>query len=292
MYWTEQTVRVGIASGDGVARFIESHPGELDYVELPFELLRHDPRALGLYQDTPLVLHCASMSVAGFVAPGESTVAAIEKAITDTTTPWLGEHLAFMSADPIESVEALQAFAERARTGPDRAATTSLNYTVCPQLSEETLDRAVNNARAILQRFDRPVILENPPQYFEIPGSTMSHVDFITEFFRRCDCGLLLDLTHLIVSSKNVSFDPHWAIRRLPLDRVVEVHISGLSVQGGIAWDDHALAAGDEAFALLEAVVERGRPKAVTFEYNWEPRFPNALLLSHIGRARNICEGA
>jgi uncharacterized protein (UPF0276 family) len=291
VYWAAHTTRVGIASGDGVAQFLEAHPGQLDYVELPFELLRHDPRSLTLYPDMPLVLHCASMSVAGFVAPDEGTVAAIEKAATATGTPWLSEHLAFMSAAPIESVEELQSFTERERMSAGRAVPTSLHYTVCPQLSEETLDRAVNNARAIQQRFGRQLILENPPQYFEIPGSTMSHVDFVAEFFRRCDCGLLLDLTHLIVSSKNASFDPHWAIERFPLERVVEVHISGLSIQGGVAWDDHALAAGDEPFALLEKVVARGRPKAVTFEYNWEPRFPNALLLSHIERARKICEG-
>ena len=245
---------------------------------------------LGLYPDTPLVLHCASMSVAGFVAPDEMTVAAIEKATIDTSTPWLGEHLAFMSAAPVESIQAMHSFAERERTLALRPAPTSLHYTVCPQLSEETLDRAVNNALAMKQRFDRPVILENPPQYFEIPGSTMSHVDFISEFFRRCDCGLLLDLTHLIVSAKNTSFDPYWAIQRLPLERVVELHISGFSVQGGVAWDDHALEADDEAFALLEKVVERGRPKAVTFEYNWEPRFPDAVLINHIRRARKICE--
>jgi len=72
----------------------------------------------------------------------------------------------------------------------------------------------------------------------------------------------------------------------LPLETVVEIHVSGLSTQSGVAWDDHATPAPATVFALLERVLERVRPRALTFEYNWSPRFPPAILESHIDRAR------
>ena len=41
----------------------------VDYVELPFEHLRRDPKPESLRSGAPIILHSASMSVAGFV-PG------------------------------------------------------------------------------------------------------------------------------------------------------------------------------------------------------------------------------
>ncbi len=54
-----------------------------------------------------------------------------------TGTPWIGEHLAFISADGL---------------GGDGASPTSLTYTVCPQLSEETVERVLALVRERLGR--------------------------------------------------------------------------------------------------------------------------------------------
>jgi hypothetical protein len=39
------TTAVGLAYGPNVPDFIAAHPGSVDYVELPFEQLRHAPPA-------------------------------------------------------------------------------------------------------------------------------------------------------------------------------------------------------------------------------------------------------
>ena len=75
-------------------------------------------------------------------------------------------------------------------------------------------------------------------------------------------------------------------IERLPLERVVEIHVSGYNEQEGVVWDDHAAPAPPLVFDLLERVAARARPKALTLEYNWLT-FPPALLLSHIERSRD-----
>jgi uncharacterized protein len=266
-------VAVGLAFGPVVPEFVSANPDLIDYVEIPFEQLRHSPETGSIQESIPVILHCASMSVAGFVPPDESTMHAIERAVEQTKTPWIGEHLAFIIADPIEA---------------DHTQPTSLTYTVCPQLSEETVARVALNLATLQQRFNVPLILENSPQYFDVPGSSMSMVDFVGAVVERCQVSLLLDLTHFLISMLNTKKDPVSEIDRLPLEKVVEVHISGMNEQSGITWDDHAVPAPPVVFELFERVMTRVRPKAVTLEYNWSPQFPESTLIKHINRVREI----
>lgn len=271
------TTWLGLAYGPGIPELVASHAGLVDYLEVPFEQLRHTPELASIQETVPLLLHCASLSVAGFVPPSESTVDAIAAEAVRTRTPWIGEHLAFISADGLAE---------------ENVAPTSLTYTVCPQLSEETVERVVENLDALRPRFSVPLILENSPQYFEIPGSTMNMVDFIRAVAARADVGLLLDLSHFLITSLNTGVDALAELERMPLERVVEIHLSGLNRQSGIVWDDHATPAPALLFTMLERVLARARPRAVTFEYNWSANFPQATLFEHVSRARRMLEAA
>lgn len=266
---------VGLAYGPGVPGLIERNPGLVDHVELTFELLRHDPSVMAAGKIAPIILHCASMSIAGFVPPSADTLAAIAQHADRTNTPWIGEHLAFISADALDRGAALHE-------------PTTLTYTVCPQLSEEVLQRVCDNLAKFQARFSMPLIVENSPQYFAIPGSTMSIVDFTAEVHRRSGVGMLLDLTHFMISAMNMGFDPKKEIARLPLEHLVEMHLSGLDVQSDTAWDNHANLADEPIFELAEIVLERTRPRAVTFEYNWAPDLPDGILIDQIERIRRM----
>jgi hypothetical protein len=220
------------------------------------------------------------MSIAGFVKPSEATLDSIALKADEMKTPWIGEHLAFMSADSLRPV-------------PEGAALhdpTTLTYTVCPQLSEEVIELVCRNLSYLQARFPVPIIVENSPQYFRIPGSTMSIVDFVIEVHRRCNVGMLLDLTHFTISAMNMGFDSQKEILRLPLENLVEMHISGIDEQAGSAWDNHAGIASDSVLDLADLVFERSRPRAVTFEYNWAPELSDRVLLDQIERVRGSLE--
>jgi len=273
----EGRTQIGLAYGPGFEGFIASNAGLIDYVEIPFEQLRHTPQ-LGIIQEQlPIVLHCASLSVAGFIAPSDATVDALVDRVRHTRTPWIGEHLAFVSADGITEE------ADRDLTP------TNLTYTLCPQLSDETVQRVVENMASFKDVFSVPLILENSPQYFPVPGSTMNMVDFVSEVASQTDTGLLLDLSHFAITSLNTKVDAVKEIDRLPLERVVEIHVSGYNEQEGVVWDDHAAPASALVFDLLARVAARARPKALTLEYNWLT-FPTSVLLSHIERSRALLE--
>jgi uncharacterized protein (UPF0276 family) len=118
----------------------------------------------------------------------------------------------------------------------------------------------------------------------------MPMVDFIGAVLSCCDVGLLLDLSHFLITMLNTGADAASEIGRLPLERVVEIHLSGLNVQSGVVWDDHATPAPPIVFELLERVLERARPRAITLEYNWSPTFPQSTLKRHIDCVRQAVE--
>ena len=274
----DSSVAIGLAYGPLIHRVLDTYPTLIDYVEIPFEQLRHAPETACIQETLPTVLHCASLSMAGFVPASEETIKSVVAAANSMQTPWLGEHLAFISADPPPGEP----------ESPEDGEGISLTYTVCPQYSEETVEQVVRNVNRVRARFQMPIILENSPQYFEIPGSTMTMADFVSRVLAACDIGLLLDLTHFMITCLNTGRSPQRELDRMPLERVVEVHMSGLSVQSGIAWDDHASAAPDEVFELLPVVAQRSPVRALTFEYNWSPNLPLPLIKRQIEQARSI----
>jgi uncharacterized protein (UPF0276 family) len=268
-------VSVGLAYGPIVPEFLRRRRDLLDYVEVPFEQLRHSPATAQIQDDIPVILHCSSMSIGGFVPPSEETLEAIDRHATRTRTPWIGEHLAFISAEPVEGLESDLDPVE-------------LTYTVSPQLSAETVERVGVNLARMRERFQVPIILENSPQYFDMPGSTMRMPEFVAAVSRQCDVDLLLDITHFLIATSNMKLDPLESLDTLPVERVVEVHLSGMSKQSGSWWDDHSAPVPEAAFDVLAQVSERVQPRAVTFEYNWAPSIPDSLLVSQISRVREL----
>ena len=264
------TTQVGLAYCSYVTAFVEEHPEEVDFVEVPFERLRIDPGCFAIAAKLPVVLHSASLSMAGVVDPPIGTTRQLATWVRKSRTPWLGEHLAFVTAPSPE--------------GPAY----DVGYTVAPPFNDETLVRLVQNVHRYTRRLGVPVLLENPPQYFETVGSTMSQVELIA---RLCATSpavrLLLDLTHLQITADNLGFDVRSALADLPLERVVEVHVSGIAQHGGVSWDDHAERAPANVFELARIVATRARVRAVTLEYNWSSRFSPKIVAQDLAALRD-----
>jgi uncharacterized protein (UPF0276 family) len=275
---------VGIAYGQATSRLLRDHPSAVDYVEIPFELLQHSPSVVDISRLKPIILHCASLSVAGSVDPPEGTMTAIGEWIHRTNTPWLGEHLSFITAEK----ETAGPFADE--YAPNEPY--NLGYTVSPPFNEATMQFVLRSIERATRRFDVPILLENSPIYFPIPASTMTQIEFISELCRRANVGLLLDLAHFYISSQTMKFDSMSEVQSLPLDRVVEIHISGVDVEAGGHWDNHARRAPEIEFDLLSAVLPLAPVKAITLEYNWSGRFPLAVLLEELARTRAVISKA
>jgi hypothetical protein len=281
MTWNEQSrPAIGIAYSGYTPRFLREHPDAIDYVEVPYELLAHDPSVIAVAEQKPVVLHCASLSVAGSVPPSRETLDSIRHWVERTSTPWLGEHLSFITANAPPPGELADEYAP--------GEPYNLGYTIHPPMNGEAVETVLRSIDLAHKELGAPLLLENPPLYFRPPGSRMTQTELITRIVERSSVGLLLDLTHFLITCRNSGVDPAGEIRKFPLSRVVEVHVSGVDEQEGAHWDNHSTKAPDEVFELLAYVLDQVTPKAITMEYNWSLRFPIEFLLEEIERVHAV----
>src|SRR5262245_45266232 len=75
-------------------------------------------------------------------------------------------------------------------------------------LNEESLAHVVERIRVVPDVLERPLVLENTSTYVTFAQSTMSEWEFLTRMAEQADCGLLLDVNNVYVSSVNHDFDP------------------------------------------------------------------------------------
>jgi uncharacterized protein (UPF0276 family) len=261
---SDQPSVIGLAYAGYVPHLLERYPGIVDYVEFPFELLSSNPSVRTLVERYPAILHCASLSMAGFVPAQEATWQAVAECSRVLKTPWVGEHLAFI-------------------LGEDHL---SVGYTVAPALNKATLQRVLSNVRRAEEMLPVPLLLENPPIYFVARTSEWTVNEFFNELTSENVAGLLLDLSHHEITCRNLGLDAEQTLDQFPLERVVELHLSGTTEQIGVMWDHHASRCPESVWRLLDQTLERVRPKAITIEYNWSANFPEADVVADVKRLR------
>ena len=71
--------------------------------------------------------------------------------------------------------------------------------------------------------------MENVSSYAEFHVSEMTEWEFLNEVVERADCGILLDVNNIYVSSQNHNFDPFDYVDSVPAERVAQFHIAGHS---------------------------------------------------------------
>ena len=131
---------------------------------------------------------------------------------------------------------------------------------------ERAARRLVRQVLRLARSIPVPVILENveplpfPGYHFEVQA------EHITEVLEGAGCGFVLDTGHARVSAAALDVDVHDYITRLPLHRVVQLHVSGPRVRDGRLVDAHE-PMGEIDYALLDFVLARTHPRVVTLEY-------------------------
>ena len=106
-------------------------------------------------------------------------------------------------------------------------------------LSESTLRHVVERIRIVQEVLQRPLVLENPSSYVTFAASTMTEWEFLSRMAEEADCGLLLDVNNVYVSSVNHDFDPAEYIRSVPHNRIVQFHLAGHTDRGTHLIDTH-----------------------------------------------------
>lgn len=160
---------------------------------------------------------------------------------------------------------------------------------------EDTLERACRHVAQVQERLARRILVENPSTYVELAASTMSEQAFLSELVRRSGCGLLLDVSNVLVSCANHDRDVDGYLAGLPLDHVGEVHLAGYAVETDadgrpLLIDTHDRPVAQPAWALYEALLPRLGPVATLVE--WDNELPDyATLQEQAVRAQRCIDG-
>jgi hypothetical protein len=143
--------------------------------------------------------------------------------------------------------------------------------------TEEALRHTILRVREVSERLERPLVLENPSSYVQFAGSTMSEWEFLSRLAEDADCGLLLDVNNVYVSSFNHGFDPDVYVDAIPADRVVQYHVAGHTHKGTHIIDTHSDHAIERVWELYRRAWKRTGPTATLYE--WDENIPEFEVL-------------
>ena len=167
-----------------------------------------------------------------------------------TKTPWLSDHLCWGSVDGSYSHDLLP-----------------IPYTW------EAVEVTAAKIRQVRDYVEVPVVVENVSSYAEFHDSVMNEWEFLNEVVERADCGILLDVNNIYVSSMNHSFDPREYLDSVPAERVAQIHIAGHSRYEKYLLDTHDHPVIDPVWALYDRAVRRIGPTATLLE--WDDKIPS-----------------
>lgn len=141
-------------------------------------------------------------------------------------------------------------------------------------------------------RLERPMAVENISWYMRVGAPGMDEPEFLAEILERADCGLLLDVNNVFVNAQNHGFDPYAWLQRIPLDRVLQLHVAGHErLDETVIIDTHGDTVRDEVYGLMAWVIERTGPRPVLLERDTNiPPLPE--LLDEIRRLDAVYQGA
>jgi uncharacterized protein (UPF0276 family) len=173
------------------------------------------------------------------------------KALTKRTkTPWLSDHLCWGSVDGTYSHDLLP-----------------MPYTFA------AAKRTAEKIRLVRDYLELPIAVENVSSYTEFHVSEMTEWEFLSEVVEQADCGILLDVNNIYVSSQNHGFDPYDYVNQVPHHRVAQMHIAGHTKFEKYILDTHDHPVLDPVWKLYAYAIRRCGVTATLLE--WDDKIPS-----------------
>jgi uncharacterized protein len=174
----------------------------------------------------------------------------LKELVKRTKTPFLSDHLCWGSVDGTHTHDLLP-----------------MPYTFA------AAKNAAQRIRHVRDTLEVPVLVENVSSYAEFHASEMTEWEFLVEVVERADCGVLLDVNNIYVSSKNHGFDPYDYLNAVPADRVGQFHVAGHSKFEKYILDTHDHPVLDPVWKMYGHAVGRFGRTATLLE--WDAHIPS-----------------
>ena len=140
-----------------------------------------------------VVQHGVSMYFGSAEKPNREHLRRLKELVKRTKTPWVSDHLCWGSVDGRYTHDLLP-----------------MPYTF------EAAKITAQKVREVRDFLEVPMAVENVSSYAEFHVSEMTEWEFLNEVVERADCGILLDVNNIYVSSQNHNFDPLTYVNSVP----------------------------------------------------------------------------
>jgi uncharacterized protein (UPF0276 family) len=197
----------------------------------------------------PVVMHGVSLSIGSTDPLNFDYLARLKRLAEAVDARWVSDHLCWTGVAGLNAHDLLPI-----------------------PLNEATLAHVVRRVRTVQEYLERPLVLENPSSYVTFADSTMAEWEFLTRMAEDADCGLLLDVNNVYVSSVNHDFDPAQYIHSVPHRRVVQFHLAGHTDCGTHRIDTHDNHVIDPVWELYRLAHQCTGGAASLLE--WDARIP------------------
>jgi uncharacterized protein (UPF0276 family) len=197
-----------------------------------------------------VIMHGVSLYFGSPEKPNRDHLKKLKALVRRTGTPWMADHLCWGSVDGTYTHDLLP-----------------LPYT------KATIKAASEKIRYVQDTLEIPIAVENLSSYATFSASTMTEWEFLNEVVEAANCGILLDVNNVYVSSQNHGFDPKKYIDAVPADRVAQIHIAGHCRMEDIIIDTHDRAPIPEVWKLYDHALKRIGHTPTLLE--WDARIPS-----------------
>lgn len=198
----------------------------------------------------PIVMHGVSMSIGSTDELDHEYLNKLKKLADKTNAHWISDHVCWTGVAGRNSHDLLP-----------------IPYT------EETLQHLVSRIKIVQEVLERPLVLENPSSYVEFASSTMNEAEFLYHMTTEANCGLLLDVNNVYVSSINHGFDAKDYINNIPTERVVQIHLAGHTNLGTHIIDTHDGKVIQKVWELYQ--LAHARTGGVSTLLEWDAKIPD-----------------
>jgi uncharacterized protein (UPF0276 family) len=210
----------------------------------------------------PIVMHGVSMSIGSTDPLDRDYLAKLEELAKRTKARWVSDHLCW--------------------TG---VAHRNLHDLLPMPYTEAALRHVIERIKTVQDVLERPIFLENPSSYVEFTSSSMSEWEFLARMAEGADCGLLLDVNNVWVSSFNHGFDPYEYLAGIPMERVAQFHVAGHTNKGTHIIDTHLGRAIDDVWKLYGKACELTGGRSTLYE--WDEEIPDLeVVVEEADKAR------
>lgn len=260
---------VGLGFRQPFADWVFSKPSVIDCLELTAEHF-FDTTDEGLVQLRdlyPLSVHGLGLSLGTPGPLDPHTLGQFQRVVELADARWTSEHIAFTRTDDVD-----------------------LGHLNPVPLSDDSLQTLVDHAREVMDRCQRPLLLENITSYLRLPEQ-IPETEFINRLCERSGARLLLDVANLFINSRNHEFDPLDWLQQIDSQNIRQLHIVGYSFVDGVWHDRHCEPIQEELFELTAAVVSYAPVESIIVER--DSAFPTSdEMESELNRLEQVCESA